>query len=444
MKRLFSEYVPGFLLLAILGLIVLHAPMTVVVATYLPDIAVGFKAWKEVLMALAAVCIAVEVTRRGLWRVFAGDRLFWVLLAYIALHIATVLVTPLEAQAEMAGLGIDLRYIVYFCLVYSFLKLHPQYYRSFVAVGIVGAGIVMGFALMQQVLPRDTLKHLGYDKYTTIAPYMTVDQNPDYIRINSTLRGPNPLGAYAVMVLAGVVAYVLYRGKSALQTANHKLLYGLLLVGGVVALWTSYSRSALVAGMVAVGVVVAVHFRRYMTARVWAGIAAGLVLVTGLMFAARETAFVRNVIFHDSSTSGAEIDSNQEHFDSLEQGLERMASQPVGAGVGSTGSASLFGDNGLIIENQYLMIAHEAGWLGLVLFLVIYLVVLWRLWAMRRNWLASTMFASGVGLALIGLLLPVWADDTVSIVWWGMAAVVLSSKRRNHGKPTDQKAKRTA
>jgi hypothetical protein len=31
--------------------------------------------------------------------------------------------------------------------------------------------------------------------------------------------------------------------------------------------------------------------------------------------------------------------------------------------------------------------------------------------------------ASGIGLALIGLLLPVWVDDTVSIVWWGLAAI---------------------
>lgn len=426
MKRLFNEYAPGFLLLTILGLIVLHAPMTVVVATYLPDIAVGFKAWKEVLMTLAAACIAVEVTRRGIWRVFAADKLFWLLVAYIVLHVVTVVVAPLETQAEMAGLGIDLRYIVYFCLVYSFLKLNPQYYRSFVTMGVVGAVIVMGFALMQQVLPHDALKYLGYDKYTTIAPYMTVDQNPDYIRINSTLRGPNPLGAYAVMVLAGAVAFALCRGKVALKTTNRKLLYGLLLIGGMVALWTSYSRSALVAGVVAVGVVLVTYFRRYMTARVWVGIGVGLVLIAGLVFASRETAFVRNVIFHDSPTSGAEIGSNQEHFMSLEYGIERMVSQPVGTGVGSTGSASLFGDNGLIIENQYLMIAHEAGWLGLVLFLVIYTTVLRRLWVLRRDWLVSAMFASGVGLALIGLLLPVWVDDTVSIIWWGLTAVVLA------------------
>jgi len=37
------------------------------------------------------------------------------------------------------------------------------------------------------------------------------------------------------------------------------------------------------------------------------------------------------------------------------------------------------------------------------------------------------VWASGLGLILIGLVLPVWVDDTVSIVWWGLAALVIAS-----------------
>jgi hypothetical protein len=28
---------------------------------------------------------------------------------------------------------------------------------------------------------------------------------------------------------------------------------------------------------------------------------------------------------------------------------------------------------------------------------------------------------------MIGLLLPVWADDTVAIIWWGLAGLALAS-----------------
>lgn len=141
----------------------------------------------------------------------------------------------------------------------------------------------------------------------------------------------------------------------------------------------------------------------------------------------RDSSLVQNVILHDNPTTGSFVDSNTAHVDSLDQGLERVILQPFGAGIGSTGSASLNSDNPLIIENQYLLIAHETGWFGLGLFLIIYILIMQRLYSYRRDWLALGVFASGIGLAVIGLLLPVWADDTVSLVWFGLAAIVLAS-----------------
>ena len=48
----------------------------------------------------------------------------------------------------------------------------------------------------------------------------------------------------------------------------------------------------------------------------------------------------------------------------------------------------------------------------------------------RRDPLAVGVIASGVALLAIGLVLPVFADDTVSIVWFGLAALVAGSQRR--------------
>ena len=55
------------------------------------------------------------------------------------------------------------------------------------------------------------------------------------------------------------------------------------------------------------------------------------------------------------------------------------------------------------------------------------MVVLKRLWQRRRDWLALSVLASGIGIAVASLFLPVWADDTVSIVWWGLAGVALAT-----------------
>ena len=195
------------------------------------------------------------------------------------------------------------------------------------------------------------------------------------------------------------------------------------------ALWASYSRSALIATVAAVGILLAASVFRRFGRRYWIiGSVIVLALIGGLVLA-RDTTFVSNVLLHENPVGGSSISSNDGHVSSLQDGLGRLITQPFGAGIGSTGSASLFGDSPLVIENQYLFIAHEVGWLGLVFFLMVFVGVLSRLWQRRGDWLALGVFASGIGIAIIGLLLPVWVDDTISIIWWGLAAVALGSRR---------------
>jgi hypothetical protein len=159
---------------------------------------------------------------------------------------------------------------------------------------------------------------------------------------------------------------------------------------------------------------------------VWIGLSIATLAVIAGLIAGQNSTFVSNVVLHEDPTEGNSINSNDGHFASVQDGFTRMIRQPFGAGIGSTGSASLHGDSPTIIENQYLFIAHEAGWLGLGVFIVLFMMVLWRLWQGRQDWLCLGVFASGIGLALIGLLLPVWVDDTVAIIWWGLAAIALA------------------
>jgi hypothetical protein len=202
----------------------------------------------------------------------------------------------------------------------------------------------------------------------------------------------------------------------------------ILTVCSVVALWISYSRSALVAGIVSVGVVCMVTIMRRLSRRSWIIVSVIICAIIGGLIAGQNSSFVSNVLLHENPEGGSSISSNDDHVSSLQTGTDRLLRQPFGAGVGSTGSASLHGDSPIIIENQYLFIAHETGWLGLALFLGLFGLVMVRLWQRRADWLALGLFASSVGLALIGLLLPVWVDDTVAIVWWGLAAIAIARK----------------
>jgi hypothetical protein len=411
-------------LLVIFGGIVLHAPMSVWLGMVFPGSEMLIKSWKEILMIILFFIACVIVTRRRLWVELFRDWLIRLSVLYGVVHLLTVGFLFQGISATAAGLAIDLRYILYFLLVYVALRSLPQYRQLFIKVGTIGAFIVVGFATVQLFLPPDFLKVIGYST-DTIVPYLTVDKNPDYIRVNSTLRGPNPLGAYAGVVLAFLAAALV---KNRINFRNKLVVAGasILAICSMVALWISYSRSSLVAGIVAVAIVILLTVGRKMQRKYWIVACAIVFAIVGGLIAGRDSSFVSNVILHENLEGGSSVSSNDGHVSSLQMGLERLVDQPFGAGVGSTGSASLFGEAPVIIENQYLFIAHEVGWLGVIIFCVVFYIILSRLWKRRQDWVALGTFASGIGLALIGLLLPVWADDTIAIVWWGLTAIALT------------------
>lgn len=412
------------LVATIFGGIVLHAPISVGLGTLFPDYSLLIKSWKEILLGVAFVLLVVELVRRDKWRDYMNP-LFWLIAAYAALHLLLIPFFDIGLESVLAGLLINLRFLLFFVVVYGVVRLYPDSHKLLLKVFWSGVVVVVGFAVLQlTVLPHDFLKYIGYGP-ETISPYLTIDENMDYIRILSTLRGPNPLGAYLGIVLAAITAYwAINRPKL------EKGRQALLVLGWVLAfsgLWASHSRSAILAAGLVVAIVLAAVYARKITKPVWLALAALALVLGGALYVYRDSDFVSHVILHEDPNEGNNVNSNDGHAASLVDGWDRMLRQPFGAGVGSTGSASLLGDHdSLIIENQYLFVAHEAGWIGLVLFIVIFVMVMQALWRRRSNWLALAVFASGVGMAFIGILLPVWVDDTVSIIWWGLAAMVLA------------------
>lgn len=414
------------ILLVIFGVIVLHAPLSVGFGALAPRYELVIKLWKEILMAVATVAAGVILYRSRQLKLLK-DPLVIAIGVYAALHVGLLPIFWQGLAPSIAGLMIDLRYLLFFVLVYIAVRLYPNSRRLFIKVGVIGALVALIFALLQVfVLPIDILKYIGYST-KTIVPYLTVDQNHDFIRINGTFRGPNPLGAYAGLVLTILMAFLI---KQRIKKDKGQLaLVGTLLFGGVVALWASYSRSALLATGVSLVIVLGVTIGRKLSRRTWIVSFVVLAAIIGGLLLGRGNSFVSNVILHENPNGGSTVSSNEGHIESLQDGIKRFGQQPLGGGVGSTGSASLYGNSPLIIENQYLFIAHEAGWVGLILFSIIFIEVLRRLWRRRQDYLALGVFAGGIGLALIGLLLPVWVDDTVSIIWWGLAAIAIGAKK---------------
>lgn len=426
------------ILLIIFGGIIVHAPLSVYFGTLFPEGELLIKSWKEIGLIIALPFALWLIIDSKIYQQLKNDKLFQLFAVYIGLHSLFALALLTGPKATVAGMMIDLRYIVFFVYVYILLKLAPNYRKIFIKVFTIGAIIVVGFGALQLFLPKDILVHIGYGE-TTIQPYLLVDLNPNFVRINSTMRGPNPLGAYTVIVL-GFIAAAVAMNKINLKERRELLIYSVSTLATLVVLWVSYSRSALVGALMTVALVGAIAFRRYLTKKVLLiGGVAALILIS-LVLLGRNHDLISNVIFHDNPADSNKVNSDDGHVNSLIDGTERMLRQPIGGGIGSTGSASLFSENPLIIENQYLFIAHEVGWLGLVLFIAITGLIFYRLWQKCEDYLALSVLASGIGLSLIGLLLPVWVDDTVSIIWWGLVAVALASSGGKYARTkTNQK-----
>lgn len=420
MKRIGLAGIYEWGILVVLFLVVIHAPFAVSAGTVFPEYSSVLKAWKEIAIALLGVLAVVLVSRRKLWTVLLRDWTIRLAAAFILLHLVFAFLLGGDTESVIAGLMIDLRFVSFFALAYILVLVRPSSVKRIVMSVTAGAAVVIGFGLLQiTVLPDDVLRPLGYSR-ETITPFTTIDSNPDYVRINSTLRGPNPLGAVAVIYAALSFTYLATRGRKHVVA-----LAGL--VSSIAVLLASFSRSAYIALIVALGII-GLSLKRLSRRFILAGLTVAVIAAGGLTLVS-STDWYSNVILHEDPESMVVSKSNDGHIDSFWMGLDRAVKQPLGAGVGSTGSASLYDDdtsNDAIIENYYFFVAHESGWLGLALFMGLFYIVMSRLWNHRSGWASLAVFASGAGLAVIGILLPVWADETVALIWWGLAGALVA------------------
>jgi hypothetical protein len=405
---------------AIMVLLPFHALMTTWLGSNTGHLDL-IRIWKEILIFLIAIPTAWLLFRSApLRHWFWRSRLVWLINIYFLLQIGLGLLAlhqhRVNATALIYALIINLRFLDFFLICYvlafysGFLK---RYWRPIL---LWPAVVVIAFGLLQRVLPYDFLRHFGYGP-RTIPAYQTVDSDLNYRRIQSTLRGANPLGAYLVLAIPALI-FVRRRGVKIIA-----------LIAAAIALGYSYSRSAWL-GTVSALVGLAL-FRVQASRRVkeiTAGIC-GLILLVGFgLYAARTNQTLQDALFHTSSKS-ANVSSNARRLDAIRGGFEDISRQPAGRGPGTAGPASFRNDGHQprIAENYYLQIGQETGIIGMFIFLAINLLVAMELWLRRQELLPQILLAGFVGISLVNLVSHAWADDTLSLLWWGLAGVALGS-----------------
>ncbi len=424
----------GLLLFVVLILVVLpfHATITVWLASLLGHYT-ALRLWKEFLLFLAAgATIILLIKNTALRQKIVQHSLIRPILIfmglYIALHILIGGIVLLRDDVTLRALGYglvsNLRFFFFFmiCIIVG-----AHYSKWFIVrwkpLLLWPAGIVVMFGLFQAfILPVDVLRHAGFGP-DTIAPYIAVDQKIEYARIQSTLRGPNPLGAYLVFIGVALVGLLFVK-----RMKSWKLSLGI--VATLTVLYGTYSRSAYIGLLLGLAVVAwlctrSTHFRKLFL------VVSGLLLVigAGLTFALRNNDHVQNVLFHTDEHSLAANSSNASRASVMLDGLRDIGEQPFGRGPGTAGPASVYNDGNVrVAENYFLQIGQEVGVLGGILFIAICGLVGRALWRVRElGVLPLILLASLIGISGVNLLSHAWADDTLAYLWWGFAGLTIGA-----------------
>ena len=422
----------------LIGLILVLLPFHAFLTVWASSLAGHYtllRLWKEfLLIPLSLGATYLLVRDKVLLRRFKASWLVRLIIVYALLLVASGLIAlaghHVTSKAMWYGLLVNLRFLVFFLVVWIIAS-KSDWLRAKWRLLLLGPAIVVSaFAIIQfWVLPYDFLKHFGYGD-NTIAPYETINHNLQHLRVGSTLRGANPLGAYLLLPLSGL-AVLLFKNK---KRRFDGLLFG---IGLLLALVFSFSRSAWIGAVLSLLVIIWLLIKSHQTKKLLAIAAAAVVVVgAGLGFSLRHNPSFQNTFLHSQTNSAVPQSSDEQHGSAFKQAIKDIYHQPLGGGVGTAGPQSYYNHNQQrIAENYFLQIGQEAGLLAIALFVAINVLVareLWRIILMSRSGhkkdgdsLALWLLASFVGLTFINLLSHAWTDDSLAYLWWGLAGIAI-------------------
>jgi hypothetical protein len=379
----------------------------------------------EILLAVCVLCMLyLMVTDQKIRGHTLSRRLVWIILLFSGVTVVWGIIAQVadlvNLKALCYGLIVDLRPLAFFLVTWAIAVRTNRLRAPWLRLVLIPAAIVVVFGLLQVfVLPRDFLSHFGYGP-NTIPVFETINHNVQYVRIASTLRGANPLGAYLIVPLS-ILAVLWSRG-------HREWYYVLLFLGGVVVLYFSFSRSAWIGALISLAIIVFAALRKNQQKERALYVFGALLIIVGcLLFGLRNNPHIQNVFYHTQTHSAVATTSDGGHATALKSGIHDIIHDPLGRGPGSAGPASVYNNHpARIAENFYIQIGQEVGILGLALYLLISLGIGYLLWLRRDDPLAYAMFASFVGLTFVNLLSHAWADDTLAYIWWGYAGIAMA------------------
>lgn len=330
------------------------------------------------------------------------------------------------------GFAIDLRFLIVFILAQTLGYYNLISLKLIEKIMIAVLVAVVLFGLLQiYVLPTGFMQWLGYKTGATIPPKFTIDGQATVMRIASTLRGPNELGAILITPILLLVLIIKDQIRN-LQKRSWLILTLPFLGAACLVMFYSHSRSAWLGLVVAAMTVIFVKIPKKYYKMVIIGSAVAFSALFLLTYIGRSSSVVENYLLHDKAGVGPSSTSNNERLEAWKTSISAIAKRPlIGCGVGCSGPASVHANNPHINENFFLQIGQEAGIISLLIFLAILYFLLKDLITSSSSRLELIFMASLLGYIAANMLLHVWADDSLAYFWWLPLGAIVGLKYQN-------------
>lgn len=420
-----------------------YMPLHIFLSTWLGtsfDVLEAAKIFKDIVLVLGFGLAFVASVRQPWFKLLLKDKLLWLIGAYAALTLLIAALKPTDQDAEILGVVYNLRFLLFFIYGILLAKLFdPSHVRRRALQLVLGVSVlVLGFGIVQYtLLPSDALTNVGYSRANGVLPAFFIDDKPDLERVMSTVRDPNSLGSYIIIILSLALAYlVTTKDKNVKQVAMG--LVGL----SALCIYFTFSRSAWLGAFAAVGVLLAFLLKkksRLSINRNYVIVAVAVAAIgLGSLYAMRDSYLVRNIIFHSDAQTVLD-DPNEIRIRRWQVSIAAATLQPDGFGPGTAGLASIRNEKqGTVLnENYYLQILYEIGLLGLIMLLGIFVLLAMRFYRrVNTSPLVLALLASFAGLAITNFLVHIWSNEAVAYTWWGLAGLALFANRRDTRRPS--------
>ena len=402
-----------------------YMPFHIFLSQWLSLATGGLEIWKvakDLVLLLITVFSIISV-----WILQKQNKLFNTLVAltslYAIIHLLVWWVNKdIYSETAILGTTYNVRVFGYLLLGYSAVLLWPEKidYSKVIKIVLWVSSIVSLLAILQYLLPRDLMSHFGYSLERGVRPTFFIDDKPDLPRVMSTIRDPNSLGAYLLLPILFLI--------DGYRKNKQKMFYAGLILLHFLALFLTFSRAALVGlGISVIAYFVLSYGKNFSFQRFKKPIlitASVLVLLSIFGFVLRDQYVVQNIILHSDETTTAELDSNDLHLEFTKTSAQKIVDKPIGHGPGTAGIVSIRNpDGGLLTENYYLQIASETGIVGLLLYLIMCVIVLFSL--PSGNIMARCLFSAFVAYSIMALIMHLWSNEAVSAQWWLLTGFVL-------------------